>query len=258
MRKLQLLLFLVFFCFSAAYANLKIDPQRIASTVTPDGAPIKGSYSVTNNYDGDVTLEVNAELNKDWSYRGNFDIPIASWLKITPSKLSIRKGETKLVLYTIFPNNSIKGSVVGQVKFKVHPPSSPGVNVLMSLPVHIIMQGTENIEYGIDSLDIISLSNGVKRLNIAIRNDSNILVRPAGMVDIYSGKKKVRSVQLFESVSAYPGTVSKDFSVDMPSDLKPGKYRADVSIKLIGYDYFIKPVVRSMQFRVLKDGSIIS
>ena len=241
------------FLASFSDANLIITPQRIESTVKPN-EPIKGSYSVTNNYDDDVQLEVYIDLNKEWSYKKNLDIPLDSWLKIMPSRMTIRKGETKLVLYTISPDGGMQGSVAGQVKFKVNPPANPTVTALISLPIHIIMQGTEKIEYGIDSL---AIDNRTKKLNIGIKNNSNIIIKPIGFVDIYSGSKKVRTVQLPETVSVFPGTVRNEFDVKMPADLEPGKYRAEVSIRLIGYSHYVKPVVRSMQFRVLKDGSVI-
>jgi hypothetical protein len=246
------LFFLLCFFVSISYASLNIVPQRIESTVKPN-VPIKGSYSVTNNYDGDVNLEVFVELQNEWSYKGNLDIPVDSWLKIVPSKLTMKKGETRLILYTIFPNESMQGSIAGQVRFKVNPPKS-SINVIMSLPIHIIMQGTEKIEYSVDSL---SINENVKKLDIGIRNDGNIIIHPVGMVDIYKGKKKVKSVQLFEGFSVFPNSIRKEFSVDLPSDLAPGKYKAEVSIKLIGYSHFVAPAVKSMEFRVLKDGRII-
>jgi hypothetical protein len=62
---------------------------------------------------------------------------------------------------------------------------------------------------------------------------------------------------MLESFSVFPDSVRKEFYVELPDDLQPGKYRADVSVHLIGYAHFFKPAVKSMQFRVLKDGSVI-
>lgn len=252
MKKFLLPLFLILFSVSFSYAHLVIQPQRIESTVNPN-VPIKGSYSVTNNYDGDVTVEITAIMNGEWSYKGNMDIPVDAWLKINPSKISIRKGETRTVLYTITPTANMQGSVAGQVTFRANPPNS-FVHVLMSLPIHIINQGTERIEYSIDS---ISVNERINRLDIGLKNSGNIIIKPVGTVTIYSGSKKVKSVPVPESFSVFPDSVRKEFYADLPADLKPGKYKAEVAIKLIGYSHLMKPVVRSMQFRVLKDGRII-
>jgi len=251
MKKLLLSLFLLFFV-SFSYADLKIVPQHIEATLKPD-APLEGFYSLTNNYDGDVTVDVSASFNRGWSYKKNADIPLESWLKVTPSKLKIKQGETGFILYSIKPNPGMQGSVAGQVNFKVNPPSAPTVNVVMSLPIHIIMQGTEKIEYGIDSLSV----NPSKKLDIGIKNEGNIIIHPVGTVDIYDGSKKIKSVQLLETVSVFPETIRKDFSVELPSGLKPGKYTAKVTIELIGYKHFVKPAVKSIKFRVLPDGRII-
>ena len=44
--------------------------------------------------------------------------------------------------------------------------------------------------------------------------------------------------------------------VEATIQLIGGKYKAEVSVSPLGYAHFIKPVVKSLQFRIFKDGSI--
>ncbi|MCL2145253.1 MAG: hypothetical protein FWH43_07185 [Endomicrobia bacterium] len=255
MKKLLLSLFVVFFHVSFSYASLLVTPQRIETSVNPN-VPIKASYSVTNNYDGDVTLEVSAEVSKDWSYKSNFDIPVDSWLKIMPSRVTIKKGETRLVLYTITANEKMQGSTVAKIKFKVNPPNSPSVNVLVTVPMHVIIRGTERIACSVDSL-IVHKKTEERRLSITIRNSGNVLIHPIGAVNIYRGKTMIDSIKLYEGSSVFPESVSNEFSIQFPSHLQPGKYRAEASIVPVGYNHRIAPSTKSIEFRVLKDGSIV-
>jgi hypothetical protein len=166
--------------------------------------------------------------------------------------MKIKKGESRLVLYSIFPHPKMQGSVVASALFNVN---RGGVNILMKLPVHLTMQGTEKIVYSIDKISLEKF-NGVNRLNVAIKNDGNVIVQPVGMLDIYKGKKKIKSVQLLETVSVFPETLRDMFYINLPDDLEEGKYRAEVKIELIGYKYFVKPAIKNLNFRVLKDGSM--
>lgn len=250
MKRSLLLLFSLLFLASFSYANLVIQPQRIESKVNPN-VPIKGSYTVKNNYNGDITVDITAVMNTEWSYKGNSNIPLDSWLKITPSRVHIKQGETRTVLFTIIPVENMQGSIVAQVTFKVNPPNS-FVNVLTTLPIHIIMNGTEKINYSIDS---ITIDEKTKKINFGVKNESNIIIKPVGKVDIYEGKKKIKSIGFSETLSTYPENINNYF-VDLPSELIGGKYKAEVSVSPLGYAHFIKPVVKSLQFRIFKDGSI--
>ena len=251
MKKLTLFLLPLFFA-QISFAGLNIEPMRVEMTMQPN-TQFKGSYEVLNTYENDVEVNVEVSARTNSSYKANADIPVDSWLQVMPLQFTVKKGEKRLVLYSILTNESMQGSIVGQVSFIVKPYGNSGVNVKTSLPVYITIQGTEKINFSVDSLSIDSVSS---KLYIDIKNDSNINIKPIGVIDIYKDKTKINSIQLLESSTAFIDTITKGFNVVLPKGLDADTtYRAEVTIDILGYLRRVKSAVKSIEFRVNKDGS---
>jgi hypothetical protein len=254
MKKIILLLLLVLLQ-TVSYANLSIDPYKIEMKIDKNSS-FGSSWLVKNNYDRDIELEVTVS---EWgSYKGNKDILVGSWLKISPAHIRMKKGESAAVDYSVKTNASMEGSMLAQVSFAVLPEQGGNVTMKISTPVHAIIRGTEKVYFDIETLSIVpsSTGGGINKLNITIRNGGNILIKPFGEVKIYDKKKKVVSSLNFESDRSVFTDSSDVFSVQIPLDLPAGKYTVEVNAKALGYESAAN-VKKAVMFRIKKDGGLI-
>ncbi|MCL2485116.1 MAG: hypothetical protein FWF00_05750 [Endomicrobia bacterium] len=248
MKRILALLALFFFV-SYSYASLIISPERI-DLVVERNAVFEGDYSVTNGYDDSVDVEISYT---NWQiYSGNGDLDINNWLKIPFSKIRLAKGETKKVPYEIHTSNSMKGSVSAQVSFSAKPPQSAGINVKMTFPLYLVIEGTQKIEFSVEKI-IINQFQGNISADALIKNDGNVHIRPDGTLNIYSGKKLVYTVEIPDGFPVYAGTSRSVLRASIPNDLKTGKYVAEVVARALGME-----ARKKVEFRIRKDGSLIS
>ncbi|MCL2798822.1 MAG: hypothetical protein FWD54_00855 [Endomicrobia bacterium] len=248
MKRIFVLLALLFFA-SYSYASLVISPERLELLVERN-AVFKGEYSLTNRYDGSVDVEISF---RNWNiYSGNGDLDVKDWLKIPFSKIRLAKGETKKVPYEVHTDNSMKGSVSAMVSFSVKPPQSEGINVKMTLPLYLVIEGTHKVEFSTEKI-IISRYNNQTSVDIVVKNDGNVHIRPNGTLNIYSGKKLVYTVEIPEGLPVYAGTSRSVMKASIPNDLKKGKYTAEVIVRALGME-----ASKKTEFRIRKDGSLIS
>ncbi|MDR1941869.1 MAG: hypothetical protein LBQ47_06055 [Endomicrobium sp.] len=251
MKKILVLAFL-FFSINLN-ASLTIDPYGV-EIKTDRNSSFSSKWKVKNNYAREIKLNISS---LEWdSYKANKNIPVNSWLKIVPDEITLGQGESKEIFYTADAGGQMQGSVLAKVTFTVPPERDGGVIVKMSFPVHMIIKGTEKVEFNVENLSISSVGKSAK-LNVTVKNTGNILIKPYGTADIYKKKKVAASVFIESDHSVF--TDSQDsYSVNLPDNLKPGKYTAQVSIKALGYESYAPDSKKAIQFRVKKDGSIIS
>lgn len=250
MKKLIILLILTCF-YCTAYATVKVTPTK-ANIRMEQNDIFKSSFELTNNYDGDIDVTVTVE---DWNtYKGNVNLDVNSWIKATPPKFKIRRGETKLALFSIVTDSTMVGSLSAQVTFSYMVPSG-GVTIQMSCPVYVDIKGTEKIDFSIEKIDFFSSQDYVE-VNATIRNDGNIHVRPSGELNVFDKKNNVvyktgipSSVPIYSGTSRgggkYKGRINKN-------TLAPGLYIAEVILS----DYGVK-ASKKVKFRVKKDGEMI-
>ena len=249
MKRILALLALLLFA-SYSYASLIISPERQEILIGRD-VVFQGEYSVTNGYDDSLDVEISFQ---NWStYSGNGDLDVKDWLKIPLSKIRLAKGETKKVPYEIHTDNFMKGSVSAQVSFSVRPPQSTGINVKMTFPLYLVIEGTQKTEFSAEKIIISQFQQGNIFADIVVRNDGNVHVRPSGTLNLYSGKKLIYTVEIPESFPVYAGTLRGEMRASIPNDLKKGKYTAEVIVRALGMEVSKKTV-----FRIRKDGSLVS
>jgi hypothetical protein len=250
MKKIIVLLILTFFSLGSN-ASLTIDPYKIEIKMDRNSY-FQSKYSVKNNYERDIDLKISFE---NWdSYKANKSIDVKSWLKIEPVQIFIPKGESREISYFIKTDENMQGSMLAQVTFTVPPVKGGGVIIKMSLPVHVVLKGTEKIEFDIKNIKLNVKSKEAK-LNIEVENTGNILIKPYGEIKIYKGKKFLDSY-VWEPTNSVLTDSKEVFNVKLPKELEAGKYIAEINMKADGYDDVLS-VVRKIQFRVRKDGSII-
>lgn len=254
MKKYIIILLLSIFVFqNTAHAILRIEPSRLNIIMERD-AVFKSSYSLTNEYDDD--MEVSITVN-DWhSYKGNGDLDINNWLNITPTKIKIKKGEKRMVLFSVHTDKTMSGSISGQITFSYNPPGNQGLNFQMSIPLYVVIKGTEKLEYNIEDIKFSAYS-GLYKAVFTIKNTGNIHIRPLGKMNIYDEQKTiVQSYDVPESYPVYAETTRSDFSAIFPqSALKPGNiYTAEVIMHTVDNPDINKTKI--VNFRVNKDGSL--
>jgi hypothetical protein len=248
-KKFFLTFFIIVTIASNLIASLTVDPIRLELKVDRN-AVYKGSYLLKNNYNGDV--EVKVTLSNWVSYKGNENLDVNEWLKVVPDKVLIKEGETRLVLYTIYTNESMEGSVAGQVSFTLQPPGNSSVNVKMTCPVYLSINGTERIDFNIIDVKFSKKNNNIDA-QVNIENNGNVNIRPVGTIYIYDRKNNLMNyTDMPASYPVYSDTKRDEFIMHLPpKQLPPGRYKAVININALG-----KTSTKNKEFRINKNGSI--
>ena len=240
---------LIFFLPATAMASLRVDPFKI-EIKTDAGTSYENSWSLKNNYGKDIKITVTTS---EWgSYKGNENLRVEDWLKISPSEILIPKGETAEIKYRVDISPQMQGSLLAQITFTVPPENGGMVYVKMSVPLHVIVRKTEKIDFEIENFDM-SLSSGGYEINFSVKNSGNVIIKPQGEISVYKKKMLLASENMTDpvkSASIFIGESGK-YKVIVPTDLKAGKYKAEAKIKAYGQEN-----VKKVEFKVLKDGKM--
>lgn len=242
MKKYFLTLCLTFF-YSLAFAGLSVKPS-IVNISGVAGATYEGVYSLTSTYDMPVTVALN--LSNGNSFSGNGELDVKTWLKFEKNEFDLKPGETIEIPYKVLIEENMKGSVSGRLDFSAQ--QSSMINLSISIPIYLTIEGTENISFEIDSLDISkNVKDGSLFYKMVVKNTGNVHIRHSGKIQVYDKKKKkvIRTVNIEETVPTYCEK-SRDFNGTIPA-LKKGKYVAVFTINALG-----KQATKEVKFKVTK------
>ena len=148
MKKYFLTLSLMFVC-SLAFAGLSVNPSVVNVAGEP-GSIYKGKYALTSTYETPVTVEL--KLSNGNSFSGNGELNVEDWLKFEKKEFDLKPGETIDIPYEVLISTSMKGSVCGRLSFSAQ--QSSMINLSISIPMYVTVEGTEDINFEVDSLDI--------------------------------------------------------------------------------------------------------
>lgn len=253
MKKILLIISMMF-VYTVSFAGLAVDPAVI-NIVSNSTSTYEGKYILRNTYDVPINVLIKLE---DWNtYSGNSNLDVNKWLKFDKDKYNIPSGESIEVPYKIDIDNDMQGSVSGRVYFSVEQQEGQMVTIAISVPIYVIVKGTEKIDFKIDSLELVNSQNSIN-YKFVVKNDGNVHFRPSGVIEIYDKKKKklIRTVCISETVPVY-AEKSRDFSSMLVSNdiqkdgLKKGKYVAVLKIRA-----FDKEVTKEIKFKVSKLGEV--
>jgi hypothetical protein len=191
-------------------------------------------------------VTVVLEVSKGNCFSENKDTDVKDWLKFEKTEFNLQPGETVKVPYEVLINDKMKGSLCGRVSFSAQ--QSSMINLSISVPIYVIVEGTENIDFEISSLSLSRNSNdGSLYYKMTIKNNGNVHIRHSGKVQIFDKKKKkeISVVYIDETVPTYCEK-SRDFNGNI-SALKKGKYVAVFTIKALG-----KEVTKEVKFKITK------
>jgi hypothetical protein len=250
----KLILTLILGCLScASWASLTVDPFKI-EIKTDAGTYYENHWSLKNNYDRDIQVKIT--VSDMGSYEENKKFPIEEWLKISPTELTIAKGETAKANYRVEISPQMQGSLAARVSFSIPPESGGMVITKMSMPFHVIVRRTEKFDFEIENLSVAGYDGGYKFI-FDVENNGNFILKPQGEISVYKRKKLIASANMAEpaALTSVFTDISRRYFIVLPQALKAGKYRAEAKIYAFGYEV-AKTAVQTIKFKILKDGSI--
>lgn len=212
--------------------TLTVTPMRAEITIDAGGY-YENDYSVTNNYDGEVEVEIS--FGKKESYTGNSGIALDSWLYVDTATITLQKGETKTVHYKVQTSTDMTGNISGQVSFTTRPPGNEMMRARMTFPIYVNIRGTENVAFDVSDIKLSGYF-GKTLGTIAIKNTGNVHITPRGFFAIMKGKKTIYSGNIREGLIVFSGTTRKDFEFQIPEGIKfkKGKYKMHVTVSAKG------------------------
>lgn len=242
MKKYFLTFSLMFVC-SLAFAGLSVKPSIVNVAGVP-GSSYSGKYALTSTYENPVTVDLN--LSNGNSFSGNGELNVEDWLKFEKKEFDLKPGETIEIPYEVLISTSMKGSVCGRLDFSAQ--QSSMINLSISIPIYVTVEGTEDINFEIDTLNITRNSkDGSLFYKMTIKNNGNVHIRHSGKVQVFDKKKKkeISTVNIDETVPTYCEK-SRDFNGNIPA-LKKGKYVAVFTVKALG-----KEATKEVKFKITK------
>lgn len=252
-RFLCSLLTILFFSCGVVFAGLSVDPSITNVTNYPDTYS-ESYYILENTYDTDIYVKVNLSVGNVFS--GNKDIDINKVLLFEKDKYFIPAGEKIKVPYKIYIDKKFKGSLAFRIGFQVEKEDGEMFSILMSMPVYVMVLGTENIDFDIKKLDLFS-SNDIIRYSLVLENKGNIHIRHSGSVDVFykskSKKNLIKTVNIPETVPTYCEK-EREFKENLinKSSLESGKYIAVFKIEALGEE-----VTKEIKFKIDKNKNLI-
>ena len=244
MKKYFISFCLMFVC-SMAFAGLSVKPSIVNITGVP-GSSCKNAYALTSTYETPVTVDV--VLSNGNSFSGNGELNVEDWLKFEKKQFDLKPGETVDVPYEVLVATGMKGSVCGRVDFSAQ--QSSMINLSISVPIYVTVEGTEDINFEIESVNIMRLVRDNSLFyKMVVKNNGNVHIRHCGKIQIFDGKKKkeLQTVTIEETVPTYCEK-TRDFNGNIPQ-LENGKYVAVFTINALG-----KEATKEVKFKVTKKG----
>lgn len=246
-----ILMFVMFFS-SLSFAGLSVKPS-IYNIKASTGTVFENKYLVTSSYDTAMTIVL--DVSNGNTYSGNKEIDVNKWLKFERKKYDVAPMGTVEVPFKVEVAKDMVGSVSGRVSFTVE--QSSMINLAITVPIYVVVEGTEKIDFRIDSLTMSKNErDGGIYYKMAIKNEGNVHIRHSGNIEIYDKKKKnlILNVPIEESVPTYAEqdrvftgkVVSKD-------GLKKGKYVAVFKIRDLE-----KEVLKEVSFKVSRLGEVVT
>jgi len=242
--KKNIIVFCLMFLCSLSFANLSVRPS-ITNISGVQGSGYKGAYLVTSQYETPITVSVT--LSNGNCFSENEGIDVNDWLKFEKMEFDLNPGEAVKVPYEVTINEKMKGSLCGRVKFSLD--QSSMINLSISVPIYVIVEGTENINFEIESLDLNKNNrDGNLYYKMVVKNSGNVHIRHTGKIQIFDSKKKkeIKTIDIEDTVPTFCET-SKEFIGKMDT-LDKGTYVAVFTIDALG-----KQATKEVKFKVTKD-----
>jgi len=239
---------------NSLFGGITVEPVRQEIKVSP-GKEAQGSYFVYNV--GKEPTHVTV-APRDWFVlKENRGINADSWLKISPRELDLEPGERKEVKYEVAVPTRAIGELVAMISFVPRAEEESMINVVFSVSLYVMIEGTEILKGEISKVDIRRWKkegSSDLRLAVLVENRGNVHLRPKGKIVIEDRKgKEIKEVELTYGWPVYPGKNRAYFGDWKGVSLKSGKYKATATIDYGDPENILK---KTVSFKVDKKGNI--
>ncbi len=220
-------LFFLLILNPALNAGLSVQPG-IVELLIPAGEPYSGTYRVSNSSQEEIRVKVESEnwLKRRNPENSNAQIPLSSWLTITPDSFAIEPGQVKEVKYLVELPETLKGEVVAMNFFVPEVPEG-GIRVRRRFGSALYAAEEKSAEIFCKITETEISENSVY---ITVKNTGNVHIRPEGKIILVGTDQELnKEISLRRGAPVFPGKEHKIRSGGGPGLLKslpPGKYMA--------------------------------
>jgi len=228
--------------------SITVLPAKVDMKIAA-GDAYENDYSITNNYNGPLTVEIT--LDNWYSYEANASFGVNDWVTVEPKEIKLQAGETGIAHYKVQTSTAMVGSIGAKVIFTARPPHQEMFKIRLTTFLYAQMTGTEKIDFEILGAKFGKSGDFILG-HIIVKNKGNAHIRPMGAY-IMKGPATTYKGNISQEVPVYAGTTRSDWELVVPKGLNmaPGKYRFDLSAKVGN-----KAVKKTVWMRINKDGSI--
>ena len=236
------------------FGGITVEPVRQEIKASPR-KETQGSYFVHNV--GKEPTHVTV-APRDWFVlKENRGISVDSWLRITPQELDLEPGERKEVKYEVAVPTRAIGELVAMISFVPQAEEESMINVVFSVSLYVMIEGTEILKGEISKVDIRRWEkegSSDLRFGVVVNNKGNVHLRPKGKIVIEERKgKEIKEVELTYGWPVYPGKNRAYFGDWKGASLKSGKYKATATVDYGDPENILK---KTVSFEVDKKGNV--
>lgn len=249
-------------CILSSIAAQTVYGQIPTVTVTPvtksialsKGSSESGTFVAFNNSEEPMTVKI--EPRYWYMVEENRDIPIDSWLKISPMEFELGPLEKREVAFTATAPENAVGELAAMIAFVPKRKEGQPINVVFSVSLYLMIKETEKVDCKLSNFRLWKFeevnSYGVQ---IDLTNMGNTHLRPQIMVDIKNiFNNLLRKAAMQYGMPAYPGKTQEYNGAIYNFILKPGLYKADIDIE---YTNLGARYRRKVYFIAGRDGKIL-
>jgi hypothetical protein len=209
---------------------LGINPTRFVFHAK-HGETLEGTFLIVNDKDEEVPVTVEIAKGIDSGENKNV-IKDANWLTLTPTAFVLDpKGKKEIAFKADVPDGTA-GTFSARISFVDR--SNEAYSSAITVPVYVIIKGTEKVKWDITKLSIDSTPAGLLG-GVEISNKGNVHFYANGMLFIQDSK----GVECFRSTVGGFRAVFPKTTTPLPFDvskmnLQDGKYK--VRVNMNGYE----------------------
>ncbi|MFH1368556.1 MAG: hypothetical protein ABII64_05460 [Elusimicrobiota bacterium] len=243
-RKL-LIMFLTAIVPVAPLRAIGVDPTRYIFKAE-HGKECNGKFLVTNDHD--CEMQVDIEISRGIESGENKDLlKDTGWLNIKEKSFVLQPKEGRTVNFSVNVPDGTAGTFSAKISFIDR--SNEAFSSSVTIPVYVVIKGTERVEWDMDSFEINETPAGLSG-GLRLKNKGNVHFYANGTIIICDrgGNECYRS-SVGGGRAVFPSTVTL-LPLDVSKlSLKNGRYDAEIEIK----GYGEQP--RSFKYNLEKKGS---
>lgn len=222
----MVLFFCLFLFVNSVLEALTITPARQEFLLLPT-TKHQSYYVVTNDTNEELKITLTT---KDWYITNeNKSFTCDKWLKIkTKPYFVLKPKESKKIDFEVEVPKDAKGALFAMITVTSTKSEADMLNLALSVPVIIIIKGTEIYSARIDNEKFNIYENNLQ-LSFDVINEGNIHIRPKGRCRIFNQVNEF-FIEIPESRPVYPGSKRKLIGTKSLSEVHDGEYQFEIKL----------------------------